>query len=232
MPTLIYVVEDNTSIRELISYTLGSAGFEVQAFATPQAFLLALGQAHPQLILLDVMLDSDLTGTDLIKKLKLDPATAHIPVIFVTSKSQEIDKANGLDLGADDYIPKPFGVLELTARVKAVLRRTQGTPAPAQAITYKDLTLEPKSKQLFRGQTEISLTFKEYELFAHLYSNMGVVISRDRLLDELWGIDFYGERRTVDVHIRSLRQKLGDNADNPRYIKTLRGYGYMLLKQA
>lgn len=227
MSKVIYILEDDEAISELLNYTLSSAGFIPKAFDNPKSFYAKLQKEIPHIILLDIMLSGSQTGLDVIKRLKANTDTKDIPVIFITSKSAEIDKAHGLDIGADDYITKPFGVLELIARVKAVLRRYG---APCNQISYKDLVLHPQSKQLFKNDTEISLTFKEYELFAHLYENVGVVISRDNLLDKVWGLDFFGERRTVDVHIRSLRQKLNDNADNPIYIKTIRGYGYMLLK--
>lgn len=232
MSSIIYILEDDPSISELITYTLSTSGFMPHAFSTPEAFFSEIETALPHIILLDIMLSGEQTGIDVIKKLKSKETTKHIPVIFVTSKATEIDKAYGLDIGADDYITKPFGVLELIARIKAVLRRIgSDSSPPKQSITYKDLTVEKQSKQLFKDAKEISLTFKEYELFAYLYENIGIVISRDTLLDQIWGVDFYGERRTVDVHIRSLRQKLDDDADNPTYIKTIRGYGYMLLKE-
>ncbi|MCL1996405.1 MAG: response regulator transcription factor [Defluviitaleaceae bacterium] len=231
MSKIVYILEDDEAILELIEYTLSSSGFESVSFGNPTDFFVGLNERLPHIILLDIMLSGSKTGLDVIKRLKANNDTKNIPVIFVTSKSSEIDKAHGLDIGADDYITKPFGVLELIARVKAVLRRFNESTEPIKEIPYKDLLLNTQSKQLFKGGKEINLTFKEYELFAHLYENVGVAISRDSLLDNVWGLDFFGERRTVDVHIRSLRQKLEDNAEKPKYIKTIRGYGYMLAKE-
>ena len=225
---LIYVVEDDENIREIIAYTLENAGFSVQVFKETTSFFTVLKEKIPDLILLDIMLSTEESGLDVIKKLKKDEKTSEIPVIFITAKSSEIDKAHGLDIGADDYITKPFGVLELTARVKAVLRRfskKEGT------VIYKDLKIDKNSKIIIKEGKEISLTYKEYELFVYLYENIGIVISRNTLLDSLWGVDYYGGSRTVDVHIRSLRLKLEDNADEPIYIKTMRGHGYKLLKE-
>lgn len=231
--TLIYVVEDDDSIREIISYTLEQAGFVVETFAQPTEFWSAIGASVPQLVLLDIMLSTEETGIDILKKLKKVPETVDTPVIFLTAKASEIDKAYGLDIGADDYIAKPFGVLELTARVKAVLRRTKPAKidTPSEHNHYKDLVLDRQSKQIFKGDTPLNLTYKEYELFMYLFDNIGVVISRNTILDRLWGADYYGESRTVDVHIRSLRNKLEDNVDTPRYIKTMRGHGYVLMKE-
>lgn len=232
MKKTIYMLEDDETITELVTYTLSSAGFNPVAFNCEKDFFAKLEQELPSIILLDIMLSGSKTGLDIIKRLKANSDTQSIPVIFLTAKSSELDKAYGLDIGADDYITKPFGVLELIARIKAVLRRfpddNKKTP---KEMVFKDLTINTQSKQLLKNGKEISLTFKEYELFLHLYENIGVVISRDNLLDKLWGINFFGERRTIDVHIRSLRQKLEDNAENPKYIKTIRGYGYMLIKE-
>lgn len=226
--SLIYILEDDKSILELITYTLSNSGFFTVAFSDAMTLFEKLKEKLPHLILLDVMLTDGEDGITVIKKLKNNDKTKNIPVIFITSKSTEIDKAYGLDIGADDYITKPFGVLELVARVKAVLRRTEVNKPTS--TTYKDILIQENSKQLFKNSEEILLTYKEFELFAYLYENMGVVISRSNLIDKVWGLDFYGETRTVDVHIRSIRQKLNDDADNPKYIKTIRGYGYMLIK--
>ncbi|MCL1935367.1 MAG: response regulator transcription factor [Defluviitaleaceae bacterium] len=228
MNKVIYILEDDESIREIITYTLTSSGFTVFSFSTSKEMYEKINQKIPNIILLDIMLSSSETGIDIIKRLKTNLSTKFIPVIFLTAKSTEIDKAYGLDIGADDYITKPFGVLELVARVKAVLRRYEKNET---GIHYKDIFINLESKQLFKSNEEISLTFKEFELFMYLYENIGVVISRDSLLDKIWGMDFFGERRTVDVHIRALRQKLSDSAENPIYIKTIRGYGYMLVKE-
>ena len=229
----IYALEDDPTIGELIAYTLNSAGFDIQVFLTPLELYQALDSRLPHVVLLDRMLSTNETGADVLKKLKNNQQTTHIPVIFLTSMSSEVDKAGGLDMGADDYIVKPFGVLELIARVKAILRRYDKTDTTQvkTTLTYKDLTINQGSKQVFKNGEAINLTFKEYALFSLLLENRGIVISRDTLLDKVWGIDFFGERRTVDVHIKGLRHKIGDNADDPMYIKTIRGYGYKLLKE-
>jgi len=226
MDKLVYSLEDDPSIGELIKYTLSSQGYRCEVATTPEQLYALLEKEKPNIILLDIMLSGKETGVDVIKRLKANITTKEIPCIFLTSKATEIDKALGLDIGADDYLPKPFGVLELIARIKAVLRRYEKS---SSTDTYKDLTINTESKQIFRGSEEIQLTFKEYELFINLLENAGAVISRDKLLDNVWGHDFFGERRTVDVHVRALRAKLGDDAENPKYIKTMRGYGYMLL---
>lgn len=237
MNKLIYIVEDDESIRELISYTLISAGFEAISFVNAKKFYKALEKQKPHIILLDIMLShsSDESGIQIVKKIKQNENTKYIPVIFITAKSNEVDKAFGLDIGADDYITKPFGVLELIARVKAVLRRYESSTRddlPKESIfTYKDITIDLKSKQVFKDNEEIKLTFKEYELLLYFYKNKGIVISRDQLLEKIWGEEFFGDKRTVDVHIRTLRQKLQDNADNPLYLSTIRGYGYKLIKE-
>ena len=228
MDRLIYALEDDESIGELIKYTMETSGFEVDIFKTPEDFYKAIDNNLPHIIILDIMLSGLETGIDVIKKLKTKKLD--VPVIFLTSKSSEIDKAYGLDIGADDYITKPFGVLELIARVKAVMRRYEKNETVKNILTYKDLFINKESKQISKNDIDINLTFKEFELFIFLLENMESVISRDTLLDKIWGVDFFGERRTVDVHIRALRQKLGDNAENPKYIKTIRGYGYMLIK--
>lgn len=228
MGKVIYILEDDKTIAELITYTLNTAGFKPTSFSTPEAFYAKLIENPPNIILLDIMLSGPEDGFTVIKKLKANHLTKNIPVIFITSKSSEIDKAGGLDIGADDYITKPFGVLELIARVKAVLRRYG---SHQEVITYKDLLINTHSKQLFKNDTEIYLTYKEYQLLICLYDNLGITISREILLDKIWGIDFVLQSRTVDVHIRTLRQKLEDNAENPRYIKTIRGYGYMMEKE-
>lgn len=240
----IYVLEDDESIRELVCYTLNTAGFKTVPFKNSKKLFKAIEDNLPDLFLLDIILEgsSGETGHNVLKKLKNDQRTTNIPVIFLTSKSNEIDKAFGLDLGADDYITKPFGVLEFIARVKAVLRRfkqeTRDVLINENEHVFFDIKIDTKSKVVWKGKESIKLTFKEYELLLYLYQNIGIVISRDQLLDVVWGVasgvyndEFFGDKRTVDVHIRALRQKLGDNADNPKYIKTMRGFGYMLIKE-
>ncbi len=233
MSRKIYVVEDDENIREIISYTLKTSGFQISAFEDGDEFFNELLLEVPQLIILDIMLPAQ-NGYDILKKLKGNKKFDKIPVIFLTAKTGEMDKVQGLDLGADDYIAKPFGILELVARVKAVLRRYEisaESQSDEDKYYYKDLIIDIKSKQIFKDNIEIKLTYTEYELFLYLYLNRGIVISRENLLNVIWGNDFECESRTVDVHIRSLRHKFNDNADSPNYIATIRGHGYKLLKE-
>ena len=230
MNKLIYALEDDEAIGELIKYTMETSGFKVVIAKTVEELYSAVDEQLPHIFLLDIMLSGSETGLDVIKKLKNNKTTKNIPVIFLTSKSTEIDKAYGLDIGADDYIAKPFGVLELIARVKAVIRRSDIHEKVDNQLVYKDLIINRENKQVSKNNQDIPLTFKEFELFIFLLENAGTVISRDTLLDQIWGIDFFGERRTVDVHIRALRHKLGDDAGEPKYVKTIRGYGYMVIK--
>ncbi len=217
----IYCVEDDTNIRELVLYTLNATGFEAEGFGMAEPFLEAMKTTLPDLILLDIMLPGT-NGMDILKTLK--STHPEIPVIMVTAKSGQIDKIKGLDGGADDYITKPFDIMELVSRVKAVLRRSvkeQNT----NIITVNSLTLNHDSRKVMAEGEEVSLTFKEYELLHVLLINRGVVLSRDRLMSEVWGTDFEGESRTVDVHIRTLRQKLGICGE---YIETVRNVGYKI----
>lgn len=183
-------------------------------------------KAIPDLILLDVMLPEK-SGHEIIRQLKEQPTTQKIPVIFLTAKTTELDKVIGLELGAEDYITKPFGVLELQARVKTALRRA----APSQQrVVASDLIIDFDSREVYQGGNKVRLTFKEFELLEYLYKNAGIVLSRDKILSNVWGYDFEGDTtRTVDMHVRTLRQKLSDSADHPRYIETVRGYGYKFI---
>ena len=227
----VYLLEDDENIQELITYSLDSMGFAVKSFKSSRPLYKKLQEHLCDIILLDIMIAgaNEESGIEVIKKLKSNSKTRDIPVIFITAKSTEIDKARGLDLGADDYITKPFGVLELAARIKAVIRRCKQKPT-ASVYEHRDLVIDLQSKQILKNGAQIKLTFKEFELLVHLYENIGIVNSRDTLLDKVWGQDFFGDSRTVDVHIRSLRQKLGDSAENPKYIQTMRGFGYKLIK--
>lgn len=192
-----------------------------------QELLQGLKQNTPDLIILDIMLP-DKNGLEIITELKKDSATYDIPVIFLTAKGTEIDKVKGLELGAEDYITKPFGILELLARVKTVLRRGQKSNKIGQD---SDLIIDFESKEVSINNEKIKLTFKEFELLEQLYKNAGIVLSRESLLDKVWGYGYeFDSTRTVDVHIKSLRQKLLDSAENPKYIETVRGYGYKFIK--
>ena len=220
---MIYFVEDDNAIRELVTYTLNSTGMDSRGFGEAESFWVAVKEQIPQLVMLDIMLPGE-DGLQILAKLRSDPRTARIPVMMLTAKGTEYDKVLGLDAGADDYVPKPFGMMELLARVRALLRRT------ASRETADEYTIGPLylslSRHLVRveGQ-EVSLTLKEYELLRTLVQNPGMVLTRDRLLTTIWGYAFDGESRTVDVHIRTLRQKLGAAAD---LIETIRGVGYRL----
>ena len=197
--------------RELIVYTLQNTGFDVRGFSDGRAFFAALDEKRPKLVLLDVMLP-DQDGLAILRKLRAGAVTKDIPVILVTAKGTEYDKVIGLDSGADDYIAKPFGMMELVSRVKAVLRRTSAA-ASAGTLTAGRITMNADKHIVTAEGNEISLTLKEFELLRSLLENKGIVMNRERLLESIWGYDFDGETRTVDVHIRTLRQKLGDGGD-------------------
>lgn len=221
---MIYLVEDDNSIRELIVYTLNNSGMEAVGFSLPNAFWNEMSHTLPSLILLDIMLPEE-DGLSILKKLRSSGATKKIPIMMLTAKSSEYDKVIGLDLGADDYIPKPFGMMELIARIKALLRRSDIGNNTEAEYRKGDLYVCP-SKHIVRvGQTDITLTLKEFETLCLLLENEGIVLTRDRILNKIWGYSFDGENRTVDVHIRTLRQKLGKAGD---IIETVRGIGYKI----
>ena len=220
---MIFCVEDDSNIRELVVYTLETTGFQARGFEEGKSFLEALALETPDLILMDIMLPGE-DGISLLKRLKNSSKTRDIPVIMVTAKGAEYDKVKGLDLGADDYVTKPFGMMELVSRVRALLRRTEpekrADSCEAGAI-HVDLN---RHVVMVDGQI-VNLTFKEFELLCYLIENKGMVLTRDQLLSKIWGYDFDGETRTVDVHIRTLRQKIGEAS---RCIETIRGVGYKL----
>lgn len=220
---MIFCVEDDGNIRELVVYTLETTGIKAKGFEDGTAFFEALAEELPELILLDIMLPGE-DGMEILKKLKASPVTKDIPVIMLTAKGAEYDKVMGLDAGADDYVTKPFGMMELVSRIKAVLRRT-GKRQEEDIYKIGTLCLNVKKHQVMAGGEEVSLTLKEFELLKRLLTNRGIVLTRDRLLEEIWGYDFSGETRTVDVHVRTLRQKLGKAGD---YIETVRGVGYRI----
>lgn len=220
---MIYCVEDDDSIRELVVYTLRSGGFEAQGFSDSNQLDEALRQQTPALILLDVMLPGE-DGVSILRRIRTSARLRRIPVILATAKGAEYDKVLGLDSGADDYIAKPFGMMELLSRVKAVLRRCapEGTD---QSLTAGAVCMQPDRHLVTVAGQEITLTLKEFELLRLLMGSPGRVFTRDMLIETLWGYDFDGETRTVDVHVRTLRQKLGDAAG---IIETVRGVGYRL----
>ena len=220
---MIYCVEDDDNIRELVIYTLETTGLKARGFADGSAFTEALAFATQELILLDIMLPGE-DGLEILKKLKCSSKTKSIPVIMVTAKGSEYDKVIGLDSGADDYLPKPFGMMELVSRVRALLRRTATTPEKVRKFYQIGLvSVDVEKHEVLVDGKPVTLTYKEFELLCYLMENEGIVLSRDRLLSKIWGYDFDGETRTVDVHIRTLRQKLGIGGS---IIETIRGVGY------
>ena len=221
----IYYVEDDTSIRELVLYALKTAEFQVMGFENAASFYKRMKEQQPDLILLDIMLPDE-DGVSILKKLKSRPDTENIPVIMMTAKSSEYDKVLGLDSGADDYITKPFGVMELISRVKAVIRRSDRSKGSAgEVLKIGELVLDEQKHEVYARGQEVSLTFKEFELLSYLMKNRGLLLSRDKILNTIWNYEYEGESRTVDVHIGSLRQKLGTCGD---FIKTIRGIGYKI----
>lgn len=220
---MIYLVEDDNSIRELVIYTLQSTGMDAAGFPCAKDFWNAMKTETPSLILLDIMLPDE-DGLTILKKLRTTSGMERLPVIMLTAKGTEYDKVIGLDNGADDYIPKPFGMMELVARVKAVLRRTE----PEQKLNQYQIgpvAVDIGKHTVTVEGRQVTLTFKEFELLSYLMENEGIVLTRDQLLSKIWGYDFDGETRTVDVHIRTLRQKLGLGGN---YIETIRGVGYKM----
>ena len=220
---MIYFVEDDSNIRELVVYTLNSTGFESTGFSKPSDFWNAVEKEIPTLVLLDIMLPEE-DGLSILKRLRSNPDTASVPVIILTAKADEYDKVRGFDLGADDYVPKPFGMMELVARVKAVLRRVKSDSSQGE-YTIGTLYVCPKKHIVKVNDENVVLTLKEFDMLCYLLENKGIVLSRDQILNKVWGYSFDGESRTVDVHIRTLRQKLGDAGDT---INTIRGVGYKI----
>ena len=221
---MIYCVEDERNIRELIVYTLESSGYQAKGFKDAKEFYPALEKEIPELILLDNMLPGE-EGLTVLGKLRQNKTTKDIPVMMVTARGSEYDKILGLDGGADDYITKPFGMMEFLARVRAILRRSQKKENDQAMYEAGDLKLYVDKHQVFAGNRQVELTLKEFELLKFLLENKGIVMTRDKLLIGVWGYDFDGETRTVDVHIRTLRQKLGDCGE---LIETVRGVGYKI----
>lgn len=220
---LIYIVEDDQNIREIESFALKNSGYRVMDFECAKDFYKKIGEKVPQLILLDIMLPDE-DGLDVVRKLRGMPETRKIPIILVTAKTTEIDKVKGLDIGADDYITKPFGVMELISRVKAVLRRSKGMDED-KVLALADLYIDNEKHMVYIKEEPCELTYKEYELLKLLLLNTGIVMSRDIIMERIWGTDFEGESRTLDMHIKTLRQKLKD-ADVT--IKTVRNVGYIM----
>ena len=219
---MIYCVEDDNGIRDLMTYTLAVSGYEAKGFPDSTGLWEALHTVRPELIMLDIMLPGE-DGITILKKLRENSATADIPVIMATAKGTEYDKVIGLDLGADDYLAKPFGVMEMVSRVRAVLRRS--APHSSGVLTVGPIALDVVRHRVTVGGNEVTLTLKEFELLRLFAENKGVVFTRDQLLAHIWGVDYIGETRTVDVHIGTLRTKLGDAGE---LIETVRGVGYRM----
>ena len=220
--TSIYCVEDDSSIRELIIYTLNASGFSAVGFESSDSFFPALEASLPDLVLLDIMLPGK-DGMEILRMLRESSVTKDIPVILLTAKSDRIDKIKGLDSGADDYITKPFDVLELISRIKAVLRRSNKEDRERESLSVGCIKIIPAAYKVFVNNKEVALTYKEFELLRLLAENKNSVLSRNTLMNKVWGTDFEGETRTVDVHIGTLRQKLGSAG---QLIETVRNVGY------
>lgn len=221
---MIWCVDDDSTIRDIEVYALRQTGFEAEGFADGISCLEALKTSKPNLIVLDIMLPNK-DGMEVLREIRSNKDTANIPVIMATAKGTEPDKIRGLDGGADDYLVKPFGVMEMISRVKAVLRRTAQQEKNTDAYTFGEITLNDKAHQVSVNGENVTLTYKEYELLKLFLRNPNTVFSRDSLLSAVWGMDYFGESRTVDMHIKTLRKKLGSCA---KYIETVIGVGYKL----
>lgn len=219
---VIYVIEDDENIREIEEFALRNAGHEVIGFANARQFYAKLEERTPDLILVDIMLPDE-SGNEIVKKLRRMPEARKIPVIMVTAKTGELDLVRGLEDGADDYIKKPFSVMELISRVKALLRRTE--PVRVAQLVLDDLVMNNEKHEVTLGEVLVELTYKEYELLQYLLVNKGIVLSRDGIMDHIWGVTYEGESRTLDMHIKTLRQKLGDYGSR---IRTIRNVGYVI----
>ena len=221
---MIYVLEDDESIRALIIYTLNGQKMEAKGFSTPSEFWEAISEKVPSLVLLDIMLPEE-DGFSILEKLRAAPATKRLPIIMLTAKGSEYDIVRGLDIGADDYIPKPFRMMELLSRIRALLRRSGANDGRMEEYRVGNLYVNPTRHEVQVDGKDVVLTLKEFELLNLLISRQGIVFTRAQLLDEIWGYGFDGESRTVDVHVRTLRQKLGPAGN---YIETVRGIGYKI----
>lgn len=218
---MIYILEDDANIRQMEAYALEHSGYEVLQLEKSEELWQACRQKLPQMLVLDLMLPGDEDGLAVLKRLRAAHETAKIPVIIVSAKDSELDLVKGLDGGADDYITKPFGIMEFISRIKAVLRRIDETPS--KKIVFGDIVFDDEKKQVFVQDKLCRLTFKEQELLKLFIQNPDIVFSREKIMDKIWGYDYLGESRTVDMHIKSIRQKLGPCG---KYIKTVRGMGY------
>ena len=218
---LVYIVEDDNNISEIESFALKNSGYITEVFETGKIFFKHLQNKKPDIVLLDIMLP-DMDGLEILKKMKNTPDYKKIPVIMVTAKTTEIDKVKGLDLGADDYISKPFVIMELISRVKALLRRTLNLEEE-KVLSYESVVMDVEKRAVYVNNDAVELTYKEFELLKLLLQNSGIVLRREVIMDRVWGTEFEGESRTLDMHIKTLRQKLGDGG---AIIKTIRNVGY------
>lgn len=225
---MIFIVEDDENIREMEGYALKNSGYEVKGFSDGATMLSALESGLPRLILLDIMLPGD-DGLTILKKIRANERTRNIPIIMVTAKTTELDKVRGLDMGADDYLAKPFGIMELVSRVKALLRRSGRVEEAVREqrgnLSFGEIRMNDSSRRVTACGDDVDLTYKEYELLKYLLLNANIVMTRERILSEVWGFDYEGESRTVDMHIKALRQKLGEAGSA---IKTVRSVGYKI----
>jgi len=229
MSKTIFIVEDDENIREMVKMALVSFSYEVTVFGNAEDALAAVFEGVPDMIIFDIMLPG-ISGLEATKQLRNNLKTRDLPIVMLTAKDTEFDKVTGLDCGADDYIAKPFGVMELGARIRSIFRRSgKSDVQPSEDITISDLSINNNTREVMRGNTLVGLTFKEYELLCMLIRERGRVVPREELLNAIWGFDFLGESRTLDIHVRTLRQKLSDDAENPKYIKTVRNVGYRFI---
>ncbi len=223
MPATIYIVEDDKNIQEIEMFALKNTGYLTEGFDTAKSFFSKINEKLPDLVLLDIMLpDSD--GLDIVRRLRERPETVRIPIILVTAKATELDKVKGLDIGADDYLTKPFGVMELISRVKALLRRSKNLQEE-KLLQIGSVMLDSEKRLVHVGKESCELTYKEFELLKLLMINAGIVLHRDTIMCDIWGMDYEGESRTLDMHIKTLRQKLGEAGN---MIKTVRNVGYKI----
>lgn len=220
----IFIVEDDQNILQMESYALTNSGFETSEFSCADELYKALEHEIPDMIILDIMLPGD-DGLTILKNLRYDSKTKNVLVMMVTAKTTEIDRVKGLDMGADDYISKPFGILEFISRTKALLRRATPKEAVDESLSYKEITVNENTHTVTVNSKPVELTFKEFEFLKYFILNKNIVLSRDKITQAVWGFDFEGESRTVDMHVKSLRKKLGSCGD---YIKTVRNIGYKL----
>lgn len=224
----IYVVEDESHIQQLLKYNLEANSYSTSTFSTGEEMLEQCQTAIPDMFILDIMLP-DMDGYEILRIIRNDARLSKLPVIMLTAKSEEPDRVMGLEMGADDYITKPFSIRELVARVRALFRRSEPVEKQTEVLSAGDIKIEVERHEVFKGDQKLDLTLKEFELLKILMQNRGRVMTREELLEKVWGFDYFGETRTVDVHIRYLRQKIENDDSRPEYIETVRGVGYRFI---